>query len=327
MTLARRQILHLAAGAAALSVLPPAAMAQGWPSRVVRLVVGFPAGGGADAVARILANRLSEIWGQQVIIDNRGGAGGNLAFDAAAHAPPDGHTMLFGTLGVVVNRFLYASVNYDPFADFAPVSLIGKYANLLVVPTSAPIKTLQEFIAAGKARDGRLTYASPGVGTSPHLSGELFKRMAGIEMTHVPYRGVGAGGMNDLLAGRVDSMFNTTASLIQSVRAGQLRGLAVTTAERVPTAPEFPTIAESGVPGFDVSSWYALLVPTKTPVEILRKMHADTVAMLGEPAMKARFQPLGIELVGSTPAEAAAKLRAESDLWGPIITAANIKGE
>ena len=327
MTSQRRRFLQCAAGAATLPFLPGMARAQAWPARVIRFVVGFPAGGGSDAAARILANRLSEIWGRQVVIENKGGAGGNIANDTVAHAAPDGYTMLHGTPPLVLNKFLYPSLTYDAEADFAPVTLVGQYANLLVVSNESPVKSVREFIAHAKANPGKVTFGSPGVGTTPHLSGELFKRRAGIEMTHVPYRGVAAGGMSDLIAGRIDSMFQTTGSVLQAARAGQVRGLAVTSVERFATAPEFPTIAESGLPGFDVTSWYALLVPAKTPPEIVTKMHADTVAALREPAMKERFDQLGVTLVGSTPSELAAKMRAEVELWGPIIKVANIKGE
>jgi tripartite-type tricarboxylate transporter receptor subunit TctC len=327
MKLPRRRFLHLAAGAVTLPAISRIAGAQTWPTRIVRLLVGFPPGGGADAATRIVANRLSEIWGQQVVVENRGGAGGNIAIDTAAHASPDGYTIVLTTGAPAIYGFLLASLNYDPVADLAPVTLVGVYPNILVVANSSPIRSVQEFIANAKANPGKMTFASPGVGTSAHLAGELFKRMAGIEITHVPYRGVAAGGMSDLITGRVDAMFNTTGSLLQAVRASQVRGLAVTSAKRFATAPELPAIAESGVPGYDVSSWYALYVPAKTPEPIVKKIHADTAAMLGEPAVKARFEPLGVVVVGSTPEELAARARADTELWGPVIKAGNIKGE
>jgi tripartite-type tricarboxylate transporter receptor subunit TctC len=327
MKLPRRRFLQLAAGATALPVLPRMARAQAWPTRIVRLVVGFPAGGGNDAAARIVANRLSEVWGYQVVVENKGGAGGKLAFETVAHAAPDGYTMLLGFPGLVFNSFMFSSLNYDPIADFAPVSLLGLYANLLVVPNSSPLKTFQDFLAYAKANPGKVTYATPGVGTSPHLSGELLRYKAGIDITHVPYRGTSTGATSDLITGRITSMFNTTGSLLQATRAGQMRGLAVTSAERASTAPEFPTIAESGVPGYDVSSWYSLFVPAKTPPDIVRKMNADTVAILREPGILAKFELLGITVTPSTPDELGARLRREFDLWGPIIKAANIKGE
>jgi tripartite-type tricarboxylate transporter receptor subunit TctC len=327
MVFPRRKFLELAAAAATLPLLSRVAPGQSWPSRVVRFVVGFPAGGGNDAVARIVANRLSEIWGQQVIVENKGGAGGNLAFETVARAAPDGYTMLMGFPGLVTNQFLYSSINYDPVADFAAISLIGTYGNLLVVPNSSPIKTFQDFLAHAKANPGKVTFASPGIGTSPHLAGELLKYKAHIDITHVPYRGVAAGGMSDLIAGRIDSMFNTTGSLLQAARAGQVRGIAVTSAERVPTAPEFPTMAESGVPGFDVTGWYALLVPARTPDDIIKRVNADLAMALGEAATRSRFDPLGVSVGASSPKELTALLRSDIALWGPLIKAANIKGE
>jgi tripartite-type tricarboxylate transporter receptor subunit TctC len=323
----RRQFLRSVAGAAALPVLPRFALAQTWPARVVRLVVGFPAGGGADAVARIVASRLSEIWGQQVVIENKGGAGGNIAIDMVAHAAPDGYTMLLGVPGLALNRFLFASVGYDAVADFAPVSMIATYGNLLVVPNASPIKSLADFIAHGRANPGKITFASPGVGTSPHLAGELLKHTAGIDITHVPYRGVAAGALSDLIAGRVDSMFNTTGSLLQVVRGGQVRALAVTSPERPANAAEFPTFAEAGVPGFDVSGWYALFAPAGTAPDIVAKMHADTAAVLAEPAVEAKLVSLGLTVAPSTPEALAARVRGEIEKWGPIIKAAGIKGE
>jgi len=326
MTVPRRRFLQLASGAAALSAVPRLVRAQAWPARVVRLLVGFPPGGGADAAARIVGNRLSEMWGQPVVIENKGGAGGNIAMDAAAHASPDGYTILLAVTAPAVYRFLLGSLSYDPEADLAPVSLIGSYPHVLVVPNSSPFKSVRDYVAAAKANPGKVTFASPGAGSSPHLAGELFKQKAGIDITHVPYRGVAAGGMTDLLAGRVDAMFNTTGSLLAAVKAGQVRGLGVTSAQRFPLAPELPAIAET-VPVYEVVSWYGLYAPAKTPASIVQKMNADVVAMLNEAAVKARFEPLGIAVAGSTPAALAARAQADTELWGPVIKAANIRGE
>jgi tripartite-type tricarboxylate transporter receptor subunit TctC len=323
--ISRRRLLGLSAAAAlAPAAGGRAAFAQAWPNRFVRLIAPFPAGGGTDAVGRIIAGRLSEIWGQQVVTENRGGAGSNIGIEAAARSDPDGYTLLIASLPLAVNRFIYPSLPYDPVADFAPVSLICTYPNIMAVPNSSPAKSVREFIDHANANRGRITFASSGIGTSPHLSGELFKRMAGIEMTHVPYRGV-APAMNDLIPGRVDVMFNTTGGLMPQVRAGQVRGLAVTTAERFPTAPDLPTVAESGVPGFNVSSWYAFLVPAKTPPDIIWNMHADTVAALSDPTVKTRLQELGVLVIGSTPAELARHLKSEMEKWEPVIKAAGIR--
>ncbi len=326
----RRYLVGLAAASALAPVVLPRiaraqpSLSQSWPNRIVKLVAPFPPGGGTDVVARILSNRLSEVWGQQVIVENKPGAGGNFGAEQVARAEPDGYTILIAALPMAVNRFLFRSLAYDSITDFAPVIMICQFPNLLVVPNSSPVKTVQELIAHGKANSGKLTFASSGVGTSPHLSGELFKRMAGFEMTHVPYRGV-APALTDVIPGRVDMMFNTAAGVLQQVRAGQVRGLAVSTVKRFPTAPEFPTVAESGLPGFDVTSWYALFVPVKTPADIVKKINADTAAILAEPAIKTRLEQVGVEVVASTPQQLGARLKAETDQWGPIIKGAGIK--
>ena len=222
-----------------------------------------------------------------------------------------------------MNKFFYPSLNYDPVADFAPVSLIGFYPNIMVVPNSSPAHSVAEFIAYAKAHPGKLTFASGGYGSSLQLAAELLDRMAGIEMRHVPYRGA-AQAFNDLIPGRVDVMFNMVASSLPLVRNGQLRGLGVTTAERLPIAPDIPTIAESGVPGFDVSSWVALFAPARTPPEIVDKFSADTAAAIAEPAVKAKLEEMGVVVVGSTPAGLAAHLKTEMDKWGALIKAAGI---
>ena len=326
MDFPRRRFLQLT-GAAALAPFAQVARADTFPSRVVKLVVGFPPGGGADLASRIVANRLSEIWRQQVIVENRPGAGARLALDAVAHAAPDGYTMLLAPGSPLVQPLLFSTLTFDPAADFAPVSLVGTYPDIIVVPNSSPFQNLQDFIAHAKANPGKMSWASPGVGSVPHLAGELFKHMAGIEMTHVPYRGVTQGLMSDFIAGRLDLMFNTTGSLLQPVRSKQVRGLAVTTAQRFPSEPELPTVVEQGVAGYDVSSWYGIYLPAKTPPDIIKKMNADMVAMLSEPAIKQKYEPLGVLAQGSTPAELAAKNEADAALWGPIIKEANIKVE
>ncbi len=327
MKLPRREFLRLGAAAVATPALPRMASAQAWPTRVVRIIVGFPPGGGADATARIAAARLSEIWGQQVIVENKGGAGGNIAHDAAAHAAPDGYTILFSPSSLPIMPLLYTSLNYDPIADFVSISTLGKYPNLIVVSKDSPMNSLKEFIDRAKANPGKVTFATPGIGTTPHFTAELFKKMAGIDITHVPYRGVAAGAMSDLLTNRIDSMFNTTGSLLQAVRSGQVRGLAQSTPERSPLAPELPTFAEAGVPGFNVSSWYGLFAPAKTPPDIVKKMHDDTAKMLTEPETKKKYEVLGIEAASATADQMAALMKNEIALWTPIIKAANIKGE
>jgi tripartite-type tricarboxylate transporter receptor subunit TctC len=302
------------------------AQAQTWPNRFVRLVVPFPPGGGTDAIARVLAAKLSDMWGQQLVVENRGGAATNIGTEAVARAEPDGYTMLLHSMPLAVNKFLFASLPYDPVADLAPVALICDYPNIMVVPNSSPARSVTEFIAHAKANKGKITFASSGHGTSVHLSGELFKRMAGIEMLHVPYRGAGPA-FTDLIPGRVDVMFNNIGAVLPMLQGGQLRGLAVTTAKRSPAAPDLPPIAEVGVPGFDVSSWYALFAPAKTPPEIIRKLNADTLTALKDPATRQKLESLGVVVQGSTPAELGAFLKAEMDKWAPVIKAAGISGK
>jgi tripartite-type tricarboxylate transporter receptor subunit TctC len=323
---ARRRFLHLAAGAAAFPALMKHATAQNYPNRFVRLIVPFPPGGGMDPVARPLANRLSELWGQSVVIENKAGGGSNIGTLAAAQSAPDGYTLLMVAPSFAINRSLYPSLGFDAIADFAPIIMVCSFPNLMTVPNSSPATSVGSFIDYAKVNRGRITFASSGIGTAPHLAGELFKRMAGIEMTHVPYRGAGPA-LNDLIPGRVDVMFGTMPSMLPQVSSGTLRGLAVTSGARSSFAPELPTIAESGLPGFDVATWYALFAPARTPEAIIRKIHDDTVAALGDRSVKQRFAEMGAIAVTSTPTELGAHLRREIDKWAPIIREAGIKPE
>jgi tripartite-type tricarboxylate transporter receptor subunit TctC len=326
----RRRLAAVATAAVLAPVLggrtaaAQAAPVQGWPSRVVKLVVPFTPGGGIDSIGRILGARLTEIWGQQVVIENKPGAGGNIASEFVARSAPDGYTMYITAAGLAVNRYLFESINYDPLADFAPVTLICLFPNVLVVPNSSPLRSVGDLVAQAKGEPGKLTFASPGHGSSPHMSAELFKHMAKVNLTHVPYRGA-SPAYTDVIAGRVDCTFAVMASGLPLVRSGQLRALGVTTATRVSSAPEIPTIAESGVPGYDTSSWFAFFVPAKTPPEIIAKMHADTVAALAEPQIRAKLDALGVIVVGSTPEQLGAHLKAEMERWAPVIKAANIR--
>jgi tripartite-type tricarboxylate transporter receptor subunit TctC len=324
-TIGRRAFLRLAAGASTVA-LPHIARAQAWPNRIVRIVVGFPPGGGADAISRILAARFSELWGQQVIVENKPGAGSNLALETVANATPDGYTIIMSVRAPALSRYLFGTLGYDP-DSFVPVSRIGTYAHLFVVPKDSAPQSMAEFIANAKANPGKVTFATPGVGTPSHLTAEYLKIKAGFSMTHVPYRGVAAGAMQDLIAGRIDAMMNTTGSLLQSVRSGQVRGLAISAAKRTALAPEFPTMQEQGVDGFDITSWYGLFMPGKTPPEIVDKINADMVKMLAEPAMKERLAPLGIEAASSSPQELAMAAAVETELWGSVIKQAGIRSE
>ena len=322
----RRQAMELGALAALACGLDDGAAAQpiaAWPNRFVRMIVPFPPGGGTDAIARVVAGKLSDIWGQQVVVENRGGGATNIGTEAVVRSDPDGYTILITSMPLAVNRFLFPALNYDPVEDLAPVSLICEYPNIMAVPITSPARSVNDFIAYAKANRGKVTFASSGHGTSVHLSGELFKRMAGIEMLHVPYRGAGPA-LNDLLPGRVDVMFNNIGAVLPLIQGEKLRGLAVTTAKRSAAAPDLPPIPEAGVPGFDVSSWYALFVPAKTPPEIIRRMHSDTVAALNDPVTKQRLEQLGVVVAGSNPTELATFLKAEMNKWAPVIKDAGI---
>ena len=316
----------MTAGAAALASLPGTAHSQIYPTRPVRLLVGFPPGGGSDVGARIIANRLSEVWGQQVIVENKPGAGGHLAIDVAAHASHDGYTMIWVGGSIPLYGLMIKSINHDPEADLTPVTLVGTYPNILAVPNASPWQSVRDLIAAAKANPGAVTFSSPGVGTSPHLTGVLFARLADIDIRHVPYRG-GGPALTDLIAARVDCMFNTAGTLLTAIRAGQVRGLAVTSGKRFATAPELPTIAESGVPDLDVTSWYALYMPANSPSPFVLKVSHNASEILNEPAVKAKYEQLGILRGGSTPAELAERGRTEAKLWRSVMAAAGIQPE
>jgi tripartite-type tricarboxylate transporter receptor subunit TctC len=310
---------------AAASILAPtlvdrAASGPSWPTRFVRFIVPFPAGVAPDVGCRVLTARLSEIWGQQAVVENKPGAGGNIGTEAVARSAPDGYTVLMAAFTHAVNVSLYRSIGYDPIADFQPVTLLSYQPCVMIVPNASPVQSVTDFINYAKTNRGKTTYASSGHGTSPHLCGELFKRMTGIEMTHVPYR---TGAQQDLVAGHVDVMF--AVAPFDLLRAGHARGLAVTTAKRVPAAPELPTLAESGLAGFDVAPWWGLFLPAKTAPEVVARLHADTIAVLAEPAIQKKMQDFGSIPVGSTPEELAKYLRAEIAKWGPVIRDANIR--
>ena len=315
------------AGLAASLALPAMARAQSaWPQgRNIKLIVPFAAGGATDIIARIMADKLGQMWNCSIVVDNKGGAGGNIGTEAAARAEPNGETFLLVSVGLATNPYLYPKLGYDPVGDFAPVSLVAMVPNMLIAGKHLPVTSTAELIAYGKANPGKLTYASSGVGTSIHLSGELFKKLTGVEMTHVPYRG-SAPAIQDIMGGRVDVMFDNITSSLAQVRGGTLNGLAITTAKRSPFAPELPPVAEA-VPGYDVSSWFAFFAPNKTPPEMVARMAADTKIALTDPGVKSRLDALAAESVGSTPAELAAFLAKESETWGKLIRDQGIRAE
>jgi len=318
----RRRFVALGASALASPALMRRARADTYPSRIVRLVVPFPPGGAVDVAARIIANQLSQQWGHQMMIENKGGAGGNIAAMSVVNAEADGYTVYICSIGHAINQFMYQNMGYDPVADFAPVTLMCVYPNIMAVPLSSPDHSVQDYIARAKANPGKVTYCSSGVGTSLHLCGELFKRMAGVNITHIPYRGA-APALNDLIPGRTDAIFANFPSTLPYVQDGRLRGLAVTTAQRQPEVPDLPAIAEI-VPGYDVSSWFALFVAAKTPPAIVEKLNRDAVEALNTPAVKEHYAKLGARVFASTPAVLGAHLKSEMERWGPIIKAAGI---
>ena len=323
--ISRRTIVRLAAASALYPILGTHAHAQatGWPNRFVRLIVPLAPGGPTDVAARLVAEPLSRMWDQQVIIENKPGGGTNIAAELVAKSGPDGYAILYATSSLAVAPSLYRTLGYDPVGDFAPVSHLFSFPFYMFVPNSSPARTVLELIAFAKANPGKLTLASPGTGSAPHLTGELFRRMAGIDMTHVPYRGAGPV-LNDLIPGRVDVYF-ASGSLLENVQAGQIRVLAVTGPKRDPAAPNVPTIAEAGLPDFEVMSWQGLFVPAKTPSEIVRRINASAVAALADPMVKAKAQQIGYVPVGSTPEQLAKMLTAEIGKWSAVIKDAGLK--
>lgn len=311
----------LVAVTTALTLVPLAAQAQAtdFPRGPVSLVVPFPAGGPTDAMARRLAEKLGERLGQQVVVENKGGAGGSIAAEAVARAKPDGQTLFFGTTGTMaINPSLYARLRYDPVKDFAPVSLMATTMNVLVVNPAVPATNLRELIKLAKAHPGTLTYGSAGNGSSNHLSGELFRSSADLQITHVPYKG-SAAALVDLLGGRLTMMFDTIAQQTQNIAAGKVRALAVTGAKRSPLLPEVPTAQEAGLKGFDVTIWYGVLAPAGTPAPVIERLNREIVAVMSTEEMKKRMQADGAEAKPTTPAEFASLIKHDMAKWAPVV--------
>jgi tripartite-type tricarboxylate transporter receptor subunit TctC len=319
----RRRILSLAVGAMALPVLLGQAWGQPNPSRPVRLIVGFAAGGSNDLVARLMGQALSERLGQQVIIENRPGGGTNIATEAVVNAPPDGHTLLLVSTVAAINTTLYERLNFNIVRDIAPVAGIMRVPNVMEVNPSVPARSVPEFIAFAKANAGRISMASGGTGSTSHLAGELFKLMAGVNMVHIPYRG-GAQPLTDLIGGQVQIMFDVMPSSIEYIRDGRLRALAVTTKTRSEALPEVPSVSEF-VPGYDVSSWYGFGAPKNTPASLIDMLNKETNAVLGDPKIKSRLADLGGTPTPLSPAEFGKLIVDETEKWGKVIRAANIK--
>ena len=318
----RRQLVSALIGAAAFGVAAtPAIAADKYPNKPVTIIVPFSAGGTTDILARIVGVKLGETLGETVIIDNRPGAGGNIGAALVAKAKPDGYTLLMGTVGThAINQTLYPKLNFDPIKDFAPLTRVANLPNLLVVHPSVPAKNVQELIAYAKAHPGKLNFGSSGNGSSIHLSGELFKNMTGIDMQHVPYKG-SAPAVTDLLGGQISMMFDNMPSAIQHVKSGKLRPLAVTTAKRSPALPNVPTIAESGVKGYEATSWFGLLAPAGTPPEIINRLNADLVKILAMPDVKKQMAEQGAEAYSETPAAFAGFIKTETAKWAKVVKA------
>ena len=325
MKLARRQFLHLATIAISLPAVSRMANAQSYPTRPVRIVVGFAAGGAPDIAARLVAQWLSERLGQQFIIENRTGAGGNIATEAVLDAPADGYTLLLVSLANAVNASLYEKLKFNFIHDVAPVASISHEAYGMEVHPSFPAKTVGEFIAYAKANPGKLNMASAGNGTGPHMAGELFKIMAGVDMVHVAYRG-SPPALTDLLAGQVQIMFSPMSSSIEYVRAGKLRTLAVTTATRSEALPNIPTVAEF-VPGYEASGWFGIAAPGKTPAEIIEKLNQEINAGLADPKLQARLAGLGSTVFAGSPSDFAKHITDETEKWGKVVRTANLRAD
>jgi tripartite-type tricarboxylate transporter receptor subunit TctC len=298
------------------------AAAQDYPKRTIELVVPFVAGGTTDNIARLMAQRFSDSWGQTVVVNNRAGGGSTIGTNAVAKAPPDGHTLLVTTIGFAINAGLQ-KLPYDPIGDFAPVTELASLPLVLVVHASLPVTNLQEFIALAKSKSGGWDYASSGTGTSPHLAAEMFKSMAGVDLVHVPYKG-NAEAMNAMLGGHIKIYFALAPAVLQHIKAGTLRALAVTTEQRLPYLPEVPTIAESGFPGYEISSWQGVLAPAGTPREIVGKINGELVSLVNTPEVRARMSQEGADPVASTPDAFAERVKNEIAKWTRVIKASGM---
>lgn len=314
-------------GAVTMMVITGAAAAQSWPARSVRLISPFAPGGGADITSRAVAQKLSAALGQQVIVDNRGGAGGMLGVDLAAKSPPDGYTLVMGTIGpIAINPSLLSKMPYDPLKDLAPISQAAVAVNVLVVHPSLPAKSVKEFIAIAKARPTDLNYGSSGSGAADHLAGELFNAMLKVKMAHIPYKG-GAPAMIDLISGNVQLVFSTLSTAAGAIEAGRVRALAVTGNKRFEGMADLPTMSEAGLKGFEVNNWYGLFAPAGTAKDIIARANAETVKALAAPDVKKRLLDAGIIATSSSPEGFAGYIRAETAKWGKVIKDANIKGD
>jgi len=320
-----KRVSALVAGFAASIVIIFSSVAAQYPSHPVTLVVAFTPGGPSDVLARILGRALNDLLGQPFVIENRPGAGGNIAAEAVANAAPDGYTLLMGNNSILAtNAALYKKINYDPQKDFAPISLIGTQANILVVNPSVPAKTMAELVALAKERPGQLNFASSGHGAAAHLAGELFKTEAKINIVHVAYKGA-APALHDVVAGHVQMMFATAASVVGLIHDGKVRPLAVTTPKRTALFPDIPTVAELGLPGFDATTWHGLVAPAGTSKEVIDTLHYGTVKALNDPAVRKSLTELGVDVVGNTPKEFDAYIKSEIPKWTAVVQASGAR--
>ncbi len=319
MQISKRSAAALGACVAIAATTAPALAQQSYPNKPIRMVCPFPPGGTTDLVARLVAQKFSEAWGQQVVVDNRPGAGGVIGTEMVAQAAPDGYSILLGSITThAVNPALYKKLRFDPIRDFAPVSLVVSSPQLLALHPSVAAKSVKELLALAKARPGQLNYGSAGTGTSPHLTFELFKSMAAIDVVHVPYKGTGPA-ITDLIGGQVQMMITGVVALMPHVKSGKLRAVGVTSAKRVAALPEVPTIAESGVAGFDVSSWFGVFLPAATPRAIVMKMNREIHRILENPEVRQRLIDQGADPASNTPEEFAAYVKSEMTRWGQVV--------
>ncbi len=308
-------------------MVPVMAHAAGYPTRPVTLVVAFTPGGPSDVLARIVGRQLEHVLGQPFVIENRPGGAGNIAAEYVARAKPDGYTLLMGNNSILAtNGALFAKLGYDAQKDFSPISMVGTQPNILVVHPSVPVHTVAELIALAKQEPGKLNYGNSGLGAAAHLSAELFKSEAHVDIVGISYKGA-APALQDVIAGRVQLMFATSASVIGHIKSGQVRAIAVTTLKRFSLMPELPTVAESGLPGFDATTWHGLVAPAGTPSDAIETLHRATVAALDDPATKKRLADLGVEVAGTSPQEFSAYIRREIPKWTAVIKAAGVKLE
>ncbi len=303
------------------------ATGSAWPAKPLRWISPFAPGGGADITSRIIAQKLGPALNQQVLVDNRGGAGGNIGVDMAAKSPPDGYTLVLGTIGpIAINVSLYKKLPFDPVKDLAPITQAANALNVLVVHPSLPAKTVKEVIAIARARPGELSFGSSGPGATDHLAGELFKTLTGVNMVHVPYKG-GAPAMLDLMAGQVQTVFSTVSTAIGAIKGGKVRAIAMTGDKRFELMPDLPTIAEAGVPGFEVRNWYGVFVPAGTPKDIVTRLHGELVKILQLSDVKSKLLESGIETLHSTPEQFAAYIQAETKRWAKVVKDSGARAE